>query len=112
MSRNWHTNSVLKKDTKTSSDVYTQLQVTSDRPVGRPKPAAWCDAMHSYCFSMREAIISLMTFKFTLESNLNEGKFTFVTVEDCIDMDDAINHIHREFPADTIDHINEIMEVK
>ena len=55
MSRNWHTNSVLKKDTKTSSDVYTQLQVTSDRPVGRPKPAAWCDAMHSYCFSMREA---------------------------------------------------------
>ena len=52
-----------------------------------------------------------MTFKFTLESQLNEGKFTFVTVEDCIDMEDAINHIHSEFPSHTIDHINQIMEV-
>ena len=51
-----------------------------------------------------------MTFKFTLEGD--EGKFTFVTVEDCTDMEDAINHIHREFPAHTIEHINEIMEVK
>ena len=59
---------------------------------------------------MREAIISLMTFKFTLESD--EGKYTFVTVEDCIDMDDAINHIHREFPAHTIEFISEKMEVK
>ena len=33
-----------------------------------------------------------MTFKFTLESQLEEGRFTFVTVEDCKDMDDAINH--------------------
>ena len=49
-----------------------------------------------------------MTFKFTLESQLNEGKFTFVTVEDCTDIDDAINHIHREFPAHTIDNISEV----
>ena len=49
-----------------------------------------------------------MTFKFILESQLNEGKFTFVTVEDCIDMDDAINHIHCEFPTHTIDQITEV----
>jgi len=52
-----------------------------------------------------------MTFKFTLESELNEGKFTFVTVEDCIDMDDAINHIQSEFPYHTIEYINQIVEV-
>lgn len=46
-----------------------------------------------------------MTFKFTLESLHDEGKFTFVTVEDCGDIDDAINHIHRGFPAHTIEHI-------
>ena len=45
-----------------------------------------------------------MTFKFTLEDNLT-GKFKFVTVEDCIDMEDAVNHIHREFPSHTIEYI-------
>lgn len=49
-----------------------------------------------------------MTFKFTLESQLNEGKFTFVTVEDCKDRDDAINHIHSEFPFHIIDQITEV----
>ena len=49
-----------------------------------------------------------MTFKFTLESQLNEGKFTFVTVEDCKDMDDAINHIHSEFPFHTIDKVTKV----
>tara|TARA_R110002020_G_C16305401_1_gene773434 strand:+ start:2148 stop:2321 length:174 start_codon:yes stop_codon:yes gene_type:complete len=49
-----------------------------------------------------------MIFKFTLEDNNKEGAFTFVTVEDCIDMDDAINHIHSEFPDHTIEHINKI----
>jgi len=47
-----------------------------------------------------------MTFKFILEGD--EGKFTFVTVEDCINMDDAINHIHGEFPSHTIDQIIEL----
>ena len=49
-----------------------------------------------------------MTFKFTLELG-NTGKFTFVTVEECIDMEDAINHIKKEFPDHTIDQISEIM---
>ena len=48
-----------------------------------------------------------MTFKFILEDNWT-SKWTFVTVEDCIDMDDAINHIHREFPSHTIDNIKEV----
>ena len=43
-----------------------------------------------------------MTFKFILESQLNEGKFTFVTVEDCWDLRDACNHIRTEFPDNTI----------
>lgn len=49
-----------------------------------------------------------MTFKFTLESQRNEGKFTFVTVEDCKDMDDAINHIHSEFPFHTIEYVAKV----
>ena len=49
-----------------------------------------------------------MIFKFTLEDNNKEGAFTFVSVEDCTDMDDAINHIRSEFPDHTIEHINKI----
>ncbi len=48
-----------------------------------------------------------MTFKFILEDNWTQ-KWTFVTVEDCIDIDDAINHIHSEFPSHTIDNISEV----
>jgi hypothetical protein len=48
-----------------------------------------------------------MTFKFILEDNWT-SKMTFVTVENCIDMDDAINHIHSEFPSHTIDNIKEV----
>ena len=49
-----------------------------------------------------------MTFKFILEDNNSEGKFTFVTVEECIDQEDAINHIHNEFPSHTIDQFTEV----
>ena len=35
-------------------------------------------------------------------------KFTFVTVEDCRDMDDLIDHIHNKFPSHTIDQIKKI----
>ncbi len=48
-----------------------------------------------------------MTFKFILEDNWT-NKVSFVTVEDCVDMDDAINHIHTEFPSHTIDQITEV----
>ena len=49
-----------------------------------------------------------MTFKFTLESLVFAGKFTFVTVEDCKDRDDAINRIHSEFPFHIIDQITKV----
>ncbi len=49
-----------------------------------------------------------MTFKFILESKDNLGKFSFVTVEHCTDMDDAINHVQREFPNFTIDQITPV----
>jgi hypothetical protein len=50
-----------------------------------------------------------MTFKIILESVNNPGKFTFVTVEDCIDLEDCVNHIRTEFSHEfTIDQIKEI----
>ena len=49
-----------------------------------------------------------MTFKFILESQLIEGKYAFVTVKDCKDMDDAINHILSEFPCHIIDRITKV----
>ena len=50
-----------------------------------------------------------MTFKIILESVNNPGKFTFVTVEDCIDLEDCVNHIRTEFSHEfTIDQIKEV----
>ncbi len=48
-----------------------------------------------------------MNFKIILENN-STNKLTFATVEDCVDMDDLINHIHAEFPNHTIDQITQI----
>ena len=48
-----------------------------------------------------------MTFDVILEDNWT-NKLTFATVEDCVDMDDLINHIHSEFPSHTIDQIKEV----
>jgi len=49
----------------------------------------------------------MMNFKVILEDN-STNKLTFATVEDCIDMDDLINHIHAEFPSQTIEQITEV----
>lgn len=50
-----------------------------------------------------------MTFEIILESVANPGKFTFVTVEDCIDMEDCVNHISTEFSSQfTIDQIKQV----
>ena len=49
-----------------------------------------------------------MTFKFILQDRWTD-KFSFVTVEDCKDMDDAITHIHHEFPSHTIEQIKEVI---
>ena len=49
-----------------------------------------------------------MTFRVTLDDADNRGKFTFVTIEDCIDMEDCVNHIHTHFPNMIIDVIAEV----
>jgi hypothetical protein len=50
-----------------------------------------------------------MTFKIILESVNNPGKFTFITVEDSIDLEDCVNQIRTEFSHEfTIDQIKEI----
>jgi len=50
-----------------------------------------------------------MNFSVILEDNWT-NKLTFVTVEECKDMDDLINHIHVEFPSHTIHTIGQIKE--
>jgi len=46
----------------------------------------------------------LMTFSVILE-DWSTNKLTFVTIEECIDMDDCIDHIHEHFPTHTIEQI-------
>jgi len=45
-----------------------------------------------------------MTFSVILEDRCT-NKLTFVTIEECIDMDDCINHIHEHFPSHSIEQI-------
>lgn len=49
-----------------------------------------------------------MTFKFILESQLIEGQYTFVTVEDCKDLEDAVNHIHDNFKHQSIEKVTRL----
>ncbi len=48
-----------------------------------------------------------MTFNVTLQDWWTD-KFTFVTVEDCKDRDELIEHIICEFPSHTIEQIKEV----
>ena len=48
------------------------------------------------------------TYKVILSLQSNPDKYTFTTVEECIDMDDCIQHIHKEFPAHNIESIRRI----
>ena len=48
------------------------------------------------------------TFKVILSLQSNPDKFTFTTVEDCTDMDDCIEDIHKEFPNQKIESIRRI----
>ena len=50
-----------------------------------------------------------MTFKISIKSM--EGKFTTLTLNDCMDMKHAMKHVEREFPLHTIELIKEIIEV-
>jgi len=48
------------------------------------------------------------TFKVILSLKNNPDKFTFVTIEDCTDMDDCIDHIHEHFPEFQIESIQHV----
>ncbi len=48
-----------------------------------------------------------MTFSVTLEHFMAQT-ISFVTVEDCKDMSDCIDHIHSEFPGWNIEQIKEV----
>ena len=50
---------------------------------------------------------STMTFKVILEDQWT-NKLVFATIEDCVDLEDCVNHIHSEFPSHTIDQITEV----
>jgi len=51
----------------------------------------------------------MSTFEVILDSVANPGKFTFITVEDCKDLEDCVNHIETEFSHEFI--IDQIREV-
>ena len=45
-----------------------------------------------------------MTFKISIKSM--EGKFTTLTLNDCMDMKHAMKHVEREFPLHTIEPVS------
>ena len=46
----------------------------------------------------------MLTFDVILEDQWT-NKLTFATIEECVDIDDCINHIHEHFPSHTIEKI-------
>lgn len=49
-----------------------------------------------------------MTFKVQLSRFDNPDLFKFIVVEDCIDMDDCINHVHETEKDFIIESIREV----
>ena len=49
----------------------------------------------------------MLTFSVILEHAVTH-KLAFLTIEECIDMDDCINHIHRENPGFNIEQIRQV----
>ena len=62
----------------------------------------WC-----YAYSMINQGVQMKTFKVILEDQWT-NKLVFATIEDCVDLEDCVNHIHSEFPSHTIDQITEV----
>lgn len=52
---------------------------------------------------------TMMTFKVILEHKEQPGQFQFITVEECIDVQDCINHIHETQPSWKIDKIERLL---
>ena len=49
----------------------------------------------------------MLTFSVILEHAVTH-KLAFLTIEECIDMDDCINHIHRENHGFNIEQIRQV----
>ena len=49
----------------------------------------------------------MLTFSVILEHAVTH-KLAFLTIEECIDMDDCINHIHRVNPGFNIEQIRQV----
>ena len=50
----------------------------------------------------------MKSFKVTLENQNNPGRFKFITVDECKDMDECIDHIWNTEPGWTIDAIKQL----
>jgi len=50
----------------------------------------------------------MKTFNVTLSRIDNPDRFKFITVEECVDMDDCINHVHSTEKEFIIDAIREV----
>lgn len=50
----------------------------------------------------------MKSFKVTLENQDNPGRFKFITVEECKDMDECIDHVWNTEPGWTIDVIKQL----
>ncbi len=48
----------------------------------------------------------MLTFDVILEDQWT-NKLTFATIEECVDIDDLVNHIHEHFPSHTIEQIKQ-----
>lgn len=49
-----------------------------------------------------------MSFRTILEHKSIEGKFAFVNVGDCKDLEDCVNYLHKFYPDYTIEEIKPI----
>ena len=54
----------------------------------------------------------MKTFNVTLSRIDNPDKLKFITVEECVDMDDCIHHIHSTEKEFIIDAIREVQKLK
>ena len=68
-----------------------------------------CDTKIYTLFSELSSVtMNLKTFKVTLSSVDNPDKFKFIVVDECVDMDDCINHVHSTEKEFIIDAIREL----
>jgi hypothetical protein len=57
-------------------------------------------------FTTTSTSSNMLTFDVILEDQWTK-KLTFATIEECVDIDDLVNHIHECFPSHTIEQIKQ-----